>query len=221
MSQSPQTPAPTLLTLATKSERLTHYLFRYPAKFHPPVARTLLDEFTKPSSLVLDPFCGSGTLLVEALVSGRRSIGMDIDPVAAAVSAAKTHTVNTGHLRSSAGRLIESLKWAERPEVEYAQRSKPGTDISPQDYSKTTTALHHWVPAIPNLEHWFRRYVVIDLAIIRRVIDTIDIPETHRRLFAVVLASIIRNASNADPVPVSSDGASRPSARYKSQGRPR
>ena len=203
LSTSSQPPAAARLALATTTERLTHYLFRYPAKFHPPVARSLLDEFTKPSNLVLDPFCGSGTLLVEALVSGRRCIGIDIDPVAAAVSAAKTHSVNPGHLKSSAERLTTNLRRLERPETEYNLRNMPGTDISPRAYADAASALRQWIPAIPNLGHWFRRYVVIDLARIRRAIETVDIPETHRRLFAVVLASTIRNASNADPVPVS------------------
>ena len=55
----------------------------------------------------------------------------------------------------------------------------------------------------PNLFHWFRHYVVIDLARILRKIDDADIPKTHRSFFRLIFASIIRKASNADPVPVS------------------
>jgi hypothetical protein len=43
---------------------LSHYLFRFPAKFHPPVARALLERHAPKRGFVLDPFCGSGTLLV-------------------------------------------------------------------------------------------------------------------------------------------------------------
>jgi predicted RNA methylase len=67
------------------SERYTHYLFRYPAKFHPPVARALLERHTEPGDCVLDCFCGSGTLLVEAAITGRSAIGSDVDPVACGV----------------------------------------------------------------------------------------------------------------------------------------
>src|SRR5262249_25448008 len=56
---------------------------------------------------------------------------------------------------------------------------------------------------MPNLEHWFRRYVVIDLARILSVIRRSDITASERQFFEVVFASIIRNSSNADPVPVS------------------
>jgi hypothetical protein len=45
--------------------------------------------------------------------------------------------------------------------------------------------------------------VIIDLAWIRQAIDTADVPKHHRDFFSVVFASIIRSASNADPVPVS------------------
>nr|MDQ4041145.1 site-specific DNA-methyltransferase [Actinomycetota bacterium] len=71
------------------SRRYTHYLFRYPAKFHPPVAQALLERYTEPGDCVLDCFCGSGTLLVEATVAGRSAVGSDVDPVAAFVSRVK------------------------------------------------------------------------------------------------------------------------------------
>src|SRR5262249_55559426 len=79
------------LSMAREFDQLTHYLFRYPAKFHPPVARALLERYSEPGDTVLDPFCGSGTLLVEALVSDRSSVGIDVDPVATLVSRAKVH----------------------------------------------------------------------------------------------------------------------------------
>jgi 23S rRNA G2445 N2-methylase RlmL len=85
------------------SERYTHYLFRYPAKFHPPVARALLERHTEPGACVLDCFCGSGTLLVEAAISGRSAIGSDIDPVAAFVSRA----VAVAHLSEHAQLAVQ------------------------------------------------------------------------------------------------------------------
>ena len=46
--------------------RLSHYAFRYPAKFHPPVVRELVQRYSKKGQVCCDPFCGSGTRLVEA-----------------------------------------------------------------------------------------------------------------------------------------------------------
>jgi hypothetical protein len=187
--------------LAEAGPALTHYLFRYPAKFHPPVVRALLDTYTAPGSRVLDPFCGSGTLLVEAVVSGRNAIGVDVDPVAVAVSNAKSRRYRADLLALSAQSLREALASLRRPAAEYENRKF--NDLNDAQYEKELRQVAEWVPAVPNLLHWFRRYVVIDLARIRRAIHSVDVPEPHRRLLEVVFASIIRNASNADPVPVS------------------
>ena len=69
-----------------EAPRLTHYLFRFPAKFHPPVAHSLIRSYTSPGQTVFDPFCGSGTLLLAASVEGRNAIGSDVDPVAVFIS---------------------------------------------------------------------------------------------------------------------------------------
>ena len=66
--------------------RLTHYLFRFPAKFHPPVVHSLIREYTTAGQTLLDPFCGSGTLLLAATVEGLHAIGSDVDPIAVFVA---------------------------------------------------------------------------------------------------------------------------------------
>jgi len=193
---------PRLLEVKNKQvDKLTHYLFRYPAKFHPPVVRSLIEEYSKPEERILDPFCGSGSLLLEAAVARRHSIGADIDPVAVLVSSVKTHCFNITRLTKSCQDLLKALERYRRPEQEYMLRQFD--DVSAVEYSDAITLLSAWIPPIPNLFHWFRRYVVIDLAHIRREIDTLDAPETHRKFFRICFASIIRRASNADPVPVS------------------
>lgn len=69
---------------------LTHNFYRYPARFSPKLVRAVIDTFTKPGDLVLDPFVGGGTTLVESLVSGRHAIGADISSLATFVSEVKT-----------------------------------------------------------------------------------------------------------------------------------
>ena len=181
--------------------RLTHYLFRFPAKFHPPVVHSLIRSFTAPGETIFDPFCGSGTLLVSAAVEGRHAIGADIDPVAVFVSDVKTHRFRPGHLRASWESLRSLLERRARPLAEYDQRQF--SDLSADEYNRTLAEEALWVPNIPNLFHWFRRYVIVDLARILQCIAIAPIAETHRAFFRLIHASIIRNASNADPVPVS------------------
>jgi len=69
---------------------LTHNFYRYPARFSPKLVRAVIDTFTKPGDLVVDPFVGGGTTLVESLVSGRDAIGADISSLATFVSEVKT-----------------------------------------------------------------------------------------------------------------------------------
>jgi DNA modification methylase len=49
---------------------------------HPLTAHRVIEGLSKPGNLVLDAFCGSGTVLVEACLLGRRAAGVDINPIA-------------------------------------------------------------------------------------------------------------------------------------------
>lgn len=69
---------------------LTHNFYRYPARFSPNFVRQIIQHFTKPSDLVVDPFVGGGTTLVEARALGRCAIGIDINSLATFVTKAKT-----------------------------------------------------------------------------------------------------------------------------------
>ena len=184
-----------------RGNRLTHYFFRYPAKFHPPVASELLAQFSAVGDRVLDPFCGSGTLLVEAAVSGRNAVGLDIDPVAAFISRIKTHPYDPIRLSASWSRLAQAVFISQREKVVYEKFQF--TDISEKSLCRAIRREELWVPEIPNITHWFRRYVILDLARILFAIEAVSIPATHREFFKLCFAAIIRNASNADPIPVS------------------
>ena len=182
-------------------DRLTHYLFRFPAKFHPPVVRKLIYEYSCPGDYILDPFCGSGTTLVEAAVAGRNAVGVDVDPVAAFVSRVKTHRYKPSQLKASADLLFQKL--AELRRLGGKHYVKGFTDITRDELNAVVSAEGLWLPEIPNLFHWFRKYVILDLARINGAIQALQAPITHKDFFRLCFASIIRAASNADPVPVS------------------
>lgn len=61
---------------------LTHTFYRYPARFSPALASAAISAFSRPGDLVLDPYMGGGTSVVEALVQGRRAIGCDLNSLA-------------------------------------------------------------------------------------------------------------------------------------------
>ena len=64
---------------ATRSH--VHGFHSYPARLHPQTARVLIGALSKPGDLVFDPFCGSGTVLVEARLQGRPAQGSDANPL--------------------------------------------------------------------------------------------------------------------------------------------
>lgn len=68
----------------------THDFYRYPARFSPAFVGAVIEEFSKPGDLVLDPYIGGGTTAVEALARGRRCVGNDINSLSIFVSRVKT-----------------------------------------------------------------------------------------------------------------------------------
>lgn len=98
---------------------LTHSYYRYPARFSPIFARTAIDTLTSPGDLVLDPFAGGGTSLVEARALGRPGIGFDISPLAVFVSKAKTTIL-------SRRQRLGIRRWAEGAGEELNLRRRSG-----------------------------------------------------------------------------------------------
>jgi hypothetical protein len=74
-------------------EGLTHRFYKYPARFSPAFVAEVIRQFTGPGDLVLDPYMGGGTTLVEALSAGRRVVGCDVNTLAAFVARVKTTTL--------------------------------------------------------------------------------------------------------------------------------
>ena len=61
---------------------ISHGYYTYPAKFIPQLVSQLINKYTKEGDIVVDPFMGSGTTIVEAIVNNRIGIGTDINDIA-------------------------------------------------------------------------------------------------------------------------------------------
>ena len=73
-----------------------HGLHEYKGRFNPQVVRFLLNYFdANKRTKVLDPFCGSGTTLVECAIHGFAAVGIDMNPLAVFLSNAKLHALAT------------------------------------------------------------------------------------------------------------------------------
>lgn len=194
----PRGAGPRRLIFGDHTEKLTHNVFRYPAKFHPPVARALVESFSRPGDTLLDPFCGSGTTLVEALAAGRNAIGTDVDPLAVFVAGAKIKHYDLDAIDATVSSLSATLQ--RMSDADKALWGPFAEELPQPAFDTAAGQLDEWIPKLPNMDHWFRRRVVLQLAAIRRLVD---VPSPSRDFTRLCFAATIRNASNADPVPVS------------------
>ena len=77
-----------------RRDRATHWIHWYPAKMFHRIPAEILDSFERGPLAVLDPFCGSGTVLLEAAMRGHRAIGADVNPLARLLSRVKTRRLD-------------------------------------------------------------------------------------------------------------------------------
>lgn len=117
-------------------------LHPYPAKFVAELPGAVIEALGVPDgTAVLDPFCGSGTTLVESQRRGLESVGIDLNPIAC---------------------LITRVKTAPRPSdlegvaLEVVDKAHDQAGVKP--------------PRIPNLDHWFLAPVQGALASLTRAL---------------------------------------------------
>lgn len=153
--------------------RGVHYLHAYPAKLlmHIPHLFVSSEMFSRRDELVFDPFCGSGTVLVEAVIAGRRAAGCDVNPLAQLITQVKTTPLDSAELNAAARRL--------RARLDRAPESAP-------------------IPEVVNRDYWYGPAAMRALGRIRHAVETTR-NEMHRALFRVCLSTCARRASRADP----------------------
>ena len=83
----------TFLDASTK--KYTHALHLYPARMHPEIAKQIIEKYAKnKTDVVFDPFVGSGSVLLEGIIHGNQTIGIDINPFATLLSKVKTTVIH-------------------------------------------------------------------------------------------------------------------------------
>jgi DNA modification methylase len=88
---------------------ITHGYHRYPAKFIPQIVARLVEKYTEEGDLIVDPFGGCGTTLVESKVMCRPSIGVDINPVAVLITKAKKTSIEPAKIEEQFLKLKEKI----------------------------------------------------------------------------------------------------------------
>lgn len=151
------------------TKRYTHGLHTYPAMMIPQVAARLIEQYSAPDSAVLDPFCGSGSVLVEARALGRNAWGIDLNPLATLIARVKTTPIEQSILERGLGLITDALPRLMR---------EPPTP-----------------PPIPRLAFWFKPKVIAQLSALKAAIATLD-DRSLREFFLIAFSEVARLASN-------------------------
>jgi site-specific DNA-methyltransferase (cytosine-N4-specific) len=170
------------------TEYYTHGYHPYSAKYIPQIPNRLISAFTERNDLVLDPFVGSGTTLVESKALGRNAMGIDINPLACLISTVKTRIIGITTTKEISDFLI-SL----RNDISRLQEDITLFDVENKKLiinNLHTDNLHH------NITKWYHKNVIHELMTIKNKIDTITNIETKEFLL-VAFSSILRSISNA------------------------
>ncbi|NHZ85506.1 MAG: hypothetical protein GWP19_06460 [Planctomycetia bacterium] len=163
------------LFISYDQSKYSHGIHKYPAKFFPELPRWLIQRYSKENDIILDPFTGSGTTNVEALLAKRNSIGIDVDPFSRFLSKVKTTPLDQYELDKYNEVLLENI-------IAFNPSSLHLSDI----------------PSFPYRDNWFNEEILYELAFIRRLINTLDSNKEIKDFYQICLSSIIRFVSNAD-----------------------
>lgn len=157
---------------------LTHSLHAYPARMVPNIAGELIGRYTEVGDLVIDPFCGSGTTLVEGTVANRRMYGIDLNPFAVFMSRVKTTPIRPSNLEREWNTLKLDLHFSRAKNREL------------ENYSENAHTI--------NLDFWYKKYIIRDLKFIDSRIDTFFPSERDplRNFFRLMFAKTAREVSN-------------------------
>jgi DNA modification methylase len=161
-----------LIVRDDKAYHTIHRFHPYFAMCPPPIARRAIERYSKPGDLVLDPFCGAGVTMVEANLTGRNAVGMDILSIAVLISKVKTTPIEFELKRVP--KIMEQIK---------------------ETYSK----LHEEdisLPEVYNIDYWFTKEVQRQLSAILKVVLAETDPDI-KDFLRVCFSSIIRRVSRS------------------------
>ena len=174
---------------------LTHNFHPYAAKFIPQIPAFFINKYTSENDIILDPFCGSGTSLVEAKLLGRSAVGVDVNELSVLISKVKTTKINVEELQ-----LADKVIQTARSEIIRCYSkidSSKNLDFYVND-DKISTSLNYIFPKFSNVNHWFQTDSIYELSIIKNLIDNSDISSDLKNFLFLAFSSIIVISSNQD-----------------------
>jgi site-specific DNA-methyltransferase (cytosine-N4-specific) len=107
------------------TKQYTHCFHIYPAMMIPQIARELITRFGKEGGVLFDPYCGTGTSLVEARIAGMDAFGTDINPTARMIAKSKTMDYNLIELKKSVDSFLEDIEKNLELSTDYKKFKEP------------------------------------------------------------------------------------------------
>jgi site-specific DNA-methyltransferase (cytosine-N4-specific) len=162
-------------------KHLTHAIHPYPGQFIPQVVHELIKEYSFENDVIFDPFCGSGTVLLEANLLKRNVIGMDVHPLACLISRGKAMIVDKVELQHETNKIVKEVR-------NQLRRKKTLFDF--------IDVLHPAIPPFPKREKWFQSNILKELAVLKEEISNVEKIEI-KNVFLVAFSSVVKDVSNA------------------------
>lgn len=159
---------------------ITHGYYTYPAKFIPQLASRLICKYSEKGDVVVDPFMGSGTTVVESLVNERMGAGTDINEIAFLVAKAKTMPLDSKKVQQELNRIQSFI-----PEKEVSLFSDGNINL---------TNLPKLIPENDRIDYWFSEEQKNQLGVLLYLICENN-DENVRDFFLVAFAQILKSAS--------------------------
>ena len=155
------------------TKTLTHCFHSYPAMMIPQVAGRLIETYGKNKKILFDPYCGTGTSLVEANLRGIKAIGTDLNPLARLIAKTKTTPIEKKKLDSSFNDFNDKF-------FQYRFGINKIDSIV--------------LPTFKNIDYWFTKDVQEKLALLKEFIRNIeDFPV--RQFYKVAFSETVRDSS--------------------------
>lgn len=123
----------------------------YAASFGHDLAKSLIQQYAGKSGVVVDPFSGSGTTLVEALSAGHRAIGIDVDPIACLISRIQTRKYSRTWLDNFHSEMLTKLAALESE----LQKSMPGQNRLKIGGRFDVNGYTAAIPSRAEIDYWF------------------------------------------------------------------
>lgn len=161
---------------------LTHSFHSYPAKLIPQIAGSAIKEFSEKNDTVLDPFCGSGTSLIEANLLNRNAVGFDLNPLACLIAKTKTSCLNEQELENSANELLKKL----HSRLKNEQLTLNDFVVMDGEYFEEKAK-------------WFQKPAIIALQNLKELINEIE-DSAIKDFCLVAFSSILKEVSSAKSV---------------------